>query len=313
MPKTVLEDHRSTVRKPDDFDSFWDDVLGQASAIPLEAEVIPDPLRTSEDIEVFQVFYRSIDDVRVAAWYCRPGRRAERTPAIMLLPGYQMDPPIPKEWARKGYIALSVAPRGKLRSMRQFNPGYPNLLTYNIVDRHTYAYRGFYVDTWRGIDFLLSRPEVEPARLGVTGNSQGGGLTITTAAMRSEVRAASAGAPYLCGFMDATELTHTYPYEEINDYLRLHPEHRAEVEATVAYFDGINFADRISCPIIVNIGRQDNVCPPETGHALFDRIGTADKRLYPYDGHGHEAGRFRHSAIVDRFFAHHLLGREGSE
>jgi cephalosporin-C deacetylase len=313
MASAVAENHRSKGHKPHDFDSFWDGVLRQASAIPLEAEIIPDPLRTSEDIEAYQVFYRSLDDVRVAAWYCRPARRAERTPAVMLLPGYQMDPPIPKEWARKGYIALSLAPRGKLRSMRQFNPGYPNLLTYNIVDRHTYAYRGFYVDTWRGIDFLLSRPEVDPTRIGVTGSSQGGGLTITTAAMRPEVRAASAGAPYLCGFMDAIELTHTYPYEEINDYLRLHPERRPEVEATVAYFDGINFADKISCPIIVNIGLQDNVCPPETGHALFDRIGAADKRLYPYDGHGHDAGRYRHSAIVDRFFAHHLLGREGSE
>jgi cephalosporin-C deacetylase len=205
MPKTVAADYQSKVRKPDDFDAFWHDVLRQASAIPLEAEVAPDPLRTSDDVEVFQVFYASIEHVRVAAWYCRPARRAERTPAIMFLPGYQMDPPIPKEWARKGYIALSVAPRGKLRSNRQFNPGYPNLLTYNIVDRHTYAYRGFYVDTWRGVDFLLSRPEVDSARIGVTGNSQGGGLTITTAAMRPEVRAAAAGAPYLCGFMDAIE------------------------------------------------------------------------------------------------------------
>lgn len=307
MPKTVATDYQSTVHKPHDFDAFWDDVLRQAAAIPLEPEVVPDPLRTSEDIEVFQVFYTSLEHVRIAAWYCRPARRAERTPAILLLPGYQSDPPIPKEWARQGYSALSVAPRGKLRSHRQFNPGYPNLLTHNIVDRHTYAYRGFYVDTWRGIDFLLSRPEVDRSRIGVTGSSQGGGLTITTAAMRPEVRAAAAGAPYLCGFMDAIELTHTYPYEEINDYLRLHPESRARVEETVAYFDGINFADKISCPIIMNIGLQDNVCPPETGYALFNKIRATDKRLYTYDGHGHDAGRSQHSAIVDRFLAHHLL------
>jgi cephalosporin-C deacetylase len=281
-------------------------VLRQAAAIPLAPEMIPDPLRTSDDIEVFQVFYTSLDQVRIAAWYCRPSRRAERSPAIMFLPGYQMDPPIPKEWARKGYIALSVAPRGKLRSMHQFNPGYPNLLTYNIVDRHTYAYRGFYVDTWRGIDFLLSRPEVDPTHIGVTGASQGGGLTICTAAMRPEIRAAAAGAPYLCGYLDAIELTHTYPYEEINDYLRQHPDSRSAVEETLAYFDGLNFADRITCPIIVNIGLQDNVCPPETGYALFNRIGATDKRLYPYDGHGHDAGRSQHSPIMDRFFAQHL-------
>jgi cephalosporin-C deacetylase len=307
---TVSAEYRSKVRKPDDFDAFWADVLRQAAAVPLAPEIVPDPLRSSEDIETFQVFYTSLERVRIAAWYCRPARRAERMPAILLSPGYQMDPPIPKEWARKGYVALSVAPRGKLRSLGQFNPGYPNLLTHNIVDRNTYAYRGFYVDTWRGVDFLLSRPEVDASRIGVTGSSQGGGLTITTAAMRPEVRAAAAGAPYLCGFMDAIELTHTYPYEEINDYLRRHPERRPEVEETLAYFDGISFADRISCPTIVNIGLQDNVCPPETGYALFARLGARDKQLYPYDGHGHDAGRFRHSAIVEGFFARHLLGRE---
>jgi cephalosporin-C deacetylase len=307
MPKAVQADYQSPVTKPADFDAFWQGVLRQAEAIPLNPEVIPEPLRTSEDIEVFQVFYDSLDRVRIAAWYCQPTHRAERTPAILFLPGYQMDPPIPKEWVRKGYIALSVAPRGKLRSNRQFNPGYPNLLTYNIVDRHTYAYRGFYVDAWRGIDFLLSRPEVDPTHIGVTGTSQGGGLTITTAAMRAEVRAAAAGAPYLCGFMDAIDLTHTYPYEEINDYLRRYPDSRPAVQETLAYFDGINFADRITCPIIVNIGLQDNVCPPETGYALFNRIATEDKRLYTYEGHGHDAARYQHSAIVDRFFAHHLL------
>src|ERR687892_581452 len=86
MPKTVAADYQSKVRKPDDFDAFWHDVLRQASAIPLEAEVAPDPLRTSDDVEVFQVFYASIEHVRVAAWYCRPARRAERTRLTLIKP-----------------------------------------------------------------------------------------------------------------------------------------------------------------------------------------------------------------------------------
>jgi cephalosporin-C deacetylase len=308
MTPEAPAEYRSQVRKPADFDRFWEDVLRQAAAVPLDTEIVPEPLRTSEEIEVFQVFYTSIDHVRLAAWYCRPTRREAQTPALLFLPGYQMDPPIPKEWARRGYSVLSVAPRGKLRSKAQFNPGYPNLLTTNIVDRHTYAYRGFYVDAWRGIDVLLAQAEVDPARIGVMGSSQGGGLTITTAAMRPEVRAASAGAPYLCGFIDAIALTHTYPYEEINDYLRLHPESRQAVEETLAYFDGISFADRITCPIIMNLGLQDNVCPPETGYALFRQLQTPDKQLYTYDGHGHDAGRQQHGAIIAQFFAQHLGG-----
>ena len=221
--------------------------------------------------------------------------------------GLYQRPPIPKEWARRGYVALSVAPRGKVRSKRQFNPGYPGLLVHNIVDRWTYSYRGFYVDAWRGVDFLLTRSEVDPGRIGVTGSSQGGGLTITTSAMRRDViKAAAAGAPYLCGFMDAIELTRTYPYEEINDYLRLHPEAREQVERTLAYFDVINFADKITCPIILHLGLQDNVCPPETGFHLFRTIGSKEKRLYTYDGHGHDAGAYRHNAVIEEFFRTHL-------
>ena len=209
--------------------------------------------------------------------------------------------------------ALSGRPRGKLRSNSQFNPGYPGLLTYGIVDRNIYSYRGFYVDAWRAVDFLLSREEIDGSRIGVTGSSQGGGLTLCTAAMREEIVAAAAGCPYLTGFMDSIELTRTYPYEEINDYLRLNPDSRDLVKQTVSYFDCINFADKIDCPIIVNIGLQDNVCPPETGYALFHRIASEDKRLYAYDGQGHSAGRHEHDAIVTSFFDRHLKGQRSDD
>jgi cephalosporin-C deacetylase len=306
MARAAPKNYVSRVRKPVGFDDFWSDVLTQAARVRLVPKMFPEPLRTTEDVEVFQVTYDSLDNVRVAGWYARPRNRSDKLPGLLYLPGYQSDPPLPTPWARLGYAALSVAPRGKLRSNQQFNPGYPGLLTYGIVDRHTYSYRGFYVDAWRGVDFLLSLDEVDPSRIGVTGSSQGGGLTITTSAMRPEVKAAAAGAPYLCGFIDAIELTHTYPYEEINDYLRLHPESRDQVVETLAYFDGNNFAGRINCPIVVNIGLRDNVCPPETGYTLFEAVKSEEKRLYAYDGHGHDAGRAQHQPIVEAFLSKHL-------
>ncbi len=306
MPRTISPEYECSVRKPSDFDDFWDGVLRDAALIPLNAETVVDPLRTSDELETYQVFYDSLDGVRVAAWYCLPTERQGPLPVVVFMPGYQSDPAIPKDWARRGYAALTAAPRGKLRSNAQFNPGYPNLLTHNIIDRNTYSYRGFYVDAWRTIDYLLTRPEVDADRIGVAGSSQGGGLAVTTAAMRQEVKVASAGAPYLCGFMDAIALTNTYPYQEITDYLRLHPDSTSAVERTLAYFDGISFADRIASPIMVNIGLQDNVCPPETGYALYNAIASERKKLHVYDGHGHEAGRYRHTARITEFFAQHL-------
>lgn len=292
--------------RPDDFDAFWDEVLERASRIPLNAAVERIPLRSTPEVDVYEVRYDSLDGVRIAGWYCLPARRTGRLPALLQVPGYISDPPIPKGWARAGYAAFSAAPRGKVRSNAQYNPGYPGLLTHNIVDRNTYAYRGFYIDAVRAFDFLLSREEIDPERIGVTGSSQGGGLTLAVSGLRRQVRAAAAGAPYLCGFMDAIELTHTYPYQEIRDYLRLYPDREAAVRQTLSYFDGIHFGPRITCPIIVNVGLQDNVCPPETGYAAFEEIASADKKLYPYDGHGHDAGRVVHGAIVDAFFKQHL-------
>ena len=80
---------------------------------------------------------------------------------------------------------------------------------------YTYGYRGFYVDACRAVDFLHSRTEVDPDRIGVHGSSQGGALTLTTAALRNDaITCGAAGAPYLVGFMDSVSLTHSYPYEE---------------------------------------------------------------------------------------------------
>jgi len=296
----------TTVTKPEDFDRFWGEALGQAEKIPLNPRMEPVPLRSTPSVAVYEASYDSLDHVRIATWYCVPRDGTGPFPAIIHVPGYISEPLLPKATAKRGYAAISVAPRGKLRSNRQFNPGYPGLLVHNIVDKQTYSYRGFYVDVWRAVDFLLSRPEVDPNRIGITGSSQGGALTIVTAAMRHEIRAAAAGAPYLCGIMDAIQLTHTYPYQEINDYLRLYPEREAQIRETIPYFDGINFADKIRCPIIVNIGLNDDVCPPETGYALFKAIGSREKTLYPYENCGHDAGSAFHARIVTNFLDEQL-------
>ena len=306
MGRKSPEAYRASAVRPGDFDAFWDGVLEQADRMPLNASAERIALRSTPEVDVYEVRYDSLDGVRIAGWYCLPTDRRGKLPAILRVPGYIGEPALPKAEAASGYAVFSAAPRGKLRSNAQFNPGYPGLLTHNIVDRNTYAYRGFYIDAVRAFDFLQGREEVDAERIGVAGSSQGGGLTLVVSALRSGVRAAAAGAPYLCGFMDAIELTHTYPYQEIRDYLRLYPEREAAVRETLAYFDGIHFGPRITCPIIVNIGLQDNVCPPETGYAAFKTIASVDKRLYPYDGCAHDAGSAAHGEVVRAFFERHL-------
>lgn len=302
------EEYETSLVRPPDFDQFWTALLREAAAIPLNPTLEPVPFRSTDEVDVYEIHYDSLDQLRIAGWYCRPKESylPPPYPALLIVPGYISEPTLPKSWARLGYAAVGVAPRGKLRSNRHFNPGYPGLLLHNIVDRHTYAYRGFYVDACRAVDFVLARPEIDPDRVGVHGTSQGGALTIVIAALRRDaITCGAAGAPYLCGIMDAASLTHSYPYEEINEYLRRYPERESQVRTTVAYYDGISFASLIRCPMLISIGLSDDVCPPETGYAVYNAM-TCPKELHPYPRCGHDAGRYWEMPNVEAFLARHL-------
>ena len=178
---------------PDDFDSFWDGVLAELAAIPLDASTTADPLRSTDAVKVCQATYRSLGGLEIFAWYALPAAGDGPFPAILHLPGYKSEPALRRDWGAKGVAVLSVAVRGKLPSSGEFNPGYPGLLTSGVGDRDTYSYKGVIADCVRGVDFLLSRPEIDAERIYCCGSSQGGGLTLITSALRSEIKAGGRG------------------------------------------------------------------------------------------------------------------------
>lgn len=298
------------VDRPEDFGQFWQETVDEADSVPLSPDVNPVPMRSTPEVETYEIHYESLDGLRIAGWYCRPRPTyaSPPYPALISMPGYMAEPELPKSWARMGYAAVGVAPRGKLRSNQSFNPGYPGLLTHDIANRHKFSYRGIYVDAIRAIDFALSRPEVDPERIGLRGSSQGGALAIVSAALRPKVvKCAAVSAPFMTSVMAALDLTHSYPYEELNEFLRLFPESRQTVRSTVSYFDVINFAARVRCPILLSVGMMDDCCPPETGLALADALENCSKLVHLYPGCAHDAGSHWEAPAAEAFLASHLL------
>jgi cephalosporin-C deacetylase len=105
--------------------------------------------------------------------------------------------------------------------------------------------------------------------------------------------------------MDCAALTHSYPYEEMNEYLRLYPEREEAMRGTLAYFDCINFAPDIACPMLIYVGLADDVVPPETAYDLRKAM-PGEVELNAYERCGHDAGIYWEMPNVEAFLARHL-------
>ena len=282
-----LEAFSTQVTCPDDFDDFWSGTLEMLSGISLKSVITAEPIRSNDDVHVFHVTFLSLGGLEISAWYSLPTKGDGPFPAIVNFPGYKSEPPVRRDWGKKGVAVLSVAVRGKLMSSSEFNPGYPGLLTAGLESKENYGYRGVISDCVRAVDFLHSRPEIDPERIYACGSSQGGGLTLITAALRPEIKGGVAGYPFLCCYPEAMTMFQSYPYEELACYARAYPGDEEQMLETLRYFDAVNFAPRIKCPMVVGIALDDEVCPPETSYAAYDAL-TAHKELwlFPNSGHG---------------------------
>jgi len=201
-------------------------------------------------------------------------------------------------WAAQGYAVLAVDCRGQNGDSQDTTPypsgNYKGWMTQGILDPKTYYYRGAFVDSVRALDFLAARPEVDADRIGITGISQGGALTLAVASLDSRPKVALADVPYLCHYRRAVEITDAHPYQELVEYCRAHPGVETQAFRTLSYFDNMNLTPRIGCPTFVTVGLLDMICPPSTIFAAYNNIPsrsasgatiTKDIRVYPFGVH----------------------------
>jgi cephalosporin-C deacetylase len=185
-----------------------------------------------------------------------------------------------------GFVVLDFSHRGMKWASDGFDRAQPRpLLSRDVEDPERYVYRDIYLDCLLALRFLRGLPDVDPDRVGILGTSQGGGLTIGTAALGG-ARAAAADLPWLTHFAQQLAQPVLGPYNEVKDLLRARPDLEAPVRRTLAYHDTTSLATRLQAPTLVSLGQADAACPPESVRVLFERI-PACKLLLEVPGLGH--------------------------
>lgn len=295
----------SSTVKPGDFDNYWSKTRTELDRVPISLTAERSTLRSTSQVDTYEVSYSSLSGLRIFAWLCVPTGKTN-CPGLVIYPGYSGSTSIPRAWAQQGYVALQISPRGHHKSNSVFNPGFPGLMTSGIDDPTNYVYRGIYCDAWRAIDVLLSRKEVDPTRIGVTGGSQGGGLALVVAAVRKEVMAVAADVPFLTSIRDAIASGNSFPYEEVKDFIRVLPANESQLLTTLDYVDTINFADQIHVPTLISVGLRDDTCPPNTAYALYNGL-SCPKEICAYPDGAHEGGGFVHAQYKQDWLGKRLM------
>ncbi len=273
-----------TTTLPDDFTEFWDMAKIEASEIPIDARMTLLPDRCTETVNVFHVSIQNFkSDSRIYGMLAVP-KKEGKYPALLKVPGAGVRPYEPNiEMAEKGIITFKIGIHGVPVNMEPevyYNmrkAAVDHYWFYNLDDRDRYYYKRVYLGCVRAIDFIFSLPQFDGERLAVNGGSQGGALSIITAALDSRVKWLGAFYPALCdltGYLNGRAGGWPHMFNQENAGFNVKDD---KIE-TSKYYDVVNFARYIKIPGRYSWGFNDPTCPPTSMYAAYNVI-TAAKEL----------------------------------
>ena len=117
------------------------------------------------------------------------------------------------------------------------------------------------------------------------------GLSFAAASLDSRIKLCAPDVPFLSDFKEYSKVA-GWPSNEFLDFAKAHPEQGVDgVFKVLSYFDIMNLAPWIRCPLLMSAGLQDPTCPPRINFAAYNNV-SSDKeyRVYPYGDHGGGGG-----------------------
>jgi len=239
------------------------------------------------------------DGLRLAAWYVPSQNGA----VIIIQHGFKSNRgDVLKEaevFARHGYGAL-------LMDLRGHGDSEGDLITFGLLEMQ---------DMEAGYQYLLTRPEVDPERIGIIGNSMGGSVVINYAAQNPQIKAV-VGHSAFSSLQDTVE-TGVRTFADLPPFpfaplIQFFAEREAGIKA--ADVAAVEVIGSISPrPVFILHAGGDTVVGPDAGQKLYDAAGEP-KEFWFHPDYGHvpfleeEPEEFERRVIA--FFDQSLLGVE---
>ena len=289
-------------QEPKDFDAFWKNALDEARQNDLNPTKVLLPERCTKDVNVYEISYNNnrwgSKMYGILSIPVKPGKY----PALLRVPGAGVRPYSGDSYTAAGKcIVLEIGVHGVPVTMEQkiyddlANGALQGYWATNLDDPNRNAYKRIVTGAVRGVDMIASLDDWDGKTLGVTGASQGGFLSLAVAALDKRVTFLGAIHDAMCDYeAEIHGVAGGWPhyfYKEDKSFgaagkeQKLSEIEKARVEGA-RYYDGVNFARRITVPAWFSFGYNDEVVPPTSAYGLYNTI-KAPKTLSIYQMTGH--------------------------
>ncbi|MBR1584885.1 MAG: acetylxylan esterase [Clostridia bacterium] len=310
MPLEQLKGYRGMNPKPADFDAFWDASVAEMKAVDPRVELRPADFQAPQ-VRCLDLYFTGVGGARIHARLACPPEDGALHPAVAHFHGYTgsaADFLYLLPYAYAGFYIASIDVRGQGGESQDMGSADGPTVYGHIVnglladDPRQLFFRRVFLDVAQLAGILMDMPQVDAARVGCMGGSQGGALTLACAALEPRIALAAPYYPWLCDYQRVWDMDMAInAYVGLKDFFRhFDPTHAREKEifTRLGYIDVQHLAPRIRAKVMMGTGLMDNVCPPSTQFAAYNKI-TSEKQMVLYPDFGHEyLPRFEESTFT---------------
>jgi cephalosporin-C deacetylase-like acetyl esterase len=215
-----------------------------------------------------------------------------RGPLLVHVPGYGAEMSAHPELVAAGYNVLHVnplgyaTPEGPDESKREGDT-WP-VLPDTVRSLGEAGYVDWLAQAAAAALWAQRRDGVAADRLATFGSSQGGGTALLLASILRDrgVRAAAADVTFLTNFPLALETAEPGAYGLMFEPLEQMGEEAAAAWRALGFVDTTSHAHRLTMPVLLTAGAEDEVCPVNTIRSLFEKL-PATRSYTELAGQGH--------------------------
>ena len=302
FPLEKLYTYQGMNPRPADLDAYWDTALAEMRALDAQVELVPAEFQVPF-AECFHMYFTGVGGARVHAKLVRPKDAKTPHPAVLMFHGYSGDSGDFSDklsYVAAGYTVAALDCRGQgglsedaggvtgntqhghiIRGLDDALNGQPEKL----------LYRQIFLDCAQMAKIVMEMPDVDPQRVGATGGSQGGALTVACIGLEPRIQRAAPVFPFLSDYKRVWDMDQAKDaYSELKEFFRhFDPRHEKEdaIFEKLGYIDIQFLAPRIKANVLWAIGLMDTICPPSSQFAAYNKI-TSQKALVIYPDFGHE-------------------------